>query len=41
MESLVSEFVGAEVHQHCDRDGRPKCRFQLTDVIPRRVSTDG
>ena len=29
MESLVSEFVGSPVRQFCDREGRPKCRFQL------------
>lgn len=30
MESLVSEFVGGRVTQHCDRVGRPRCCFQVT-----------
>ena len=34
MESLVSEFVGAAVRQHCDRTGRPKCRFVIPSSTP-------
>jgi predicted ArsR family transcriptional regulator len=29
MESLVSEFVGADVMQRCDRADRPRCRFHI------------
>jgi predicted ArsR family transcriptional regulator len=29
MESLVSEFVDADVTQHCDRTDRPRCRFHI------------
>ena len=29
MESLVSEFVGADVSQLCDRANRPRCRFHI------------
>ena len=29
MESLVSEFVDAEVRQRCDRTDRPRCRFHI------------
>ena len=28
-ESLVAEIVKAPVHEYCDRDGRPKCRFEI------------
>jgi predicted ArsR family transcriptional regulator len=31
MESLVGEFVGGVVHQHCDRSGRPRCRFHVAE----------
>ena len=29
-ESLVAEIVKAPVHEQCDRDGRPKCRFEIS-----------
>jgi predicted ArsR family transcriptional regulator len=29
IESLVSELVGAPAHECCDRDGRPRCRFEF------------
>lgn len=29
-ESLVAEIVKAPVHEYCDRDGRPKCRFEIS-----------
>ena len=29
MESLVSEFVDADVTQHCDHTDRPRCRFHI------------
>jgi predicted ArsR family transcriptional regulator len=28
-ETLVAEIVKAPVHEQCDRDGRPKCRFAI------------
>jgi predicted ArsR family transcriptional regulator len=28
-ESLVGEIVKAPVHEKCDRNGRPKCRFEI------------
>ena len=28
-ETLVAEIVKAPVHEQCDRDGRPKCRFEI------------
>lgn len=28
-ESLVAEIVKAPVYEHCDRTGRPKCRFEI------------
>jgi predicted ArsR family transcriptional regulator len=35
-ETLVAEIVKAPVHEHCDREGRPKCRFE----IPASFSTE-
>jgi predicted ArsR family transcriptional regulator len=29
-EALVAEIVKAPVEEHCDRDGRPKCRFEIS-----------
>jgi predicted ArsR family transcriptional regulator len=28
-ETLVGEIVKAPVHEHCDRSGRPSCRFEI------------
>lgn len=28
-ETLVAEIVKAPVHEQCNRDGRPKCRFEI------------
>ena len=28
-ETLLSEIVGAEVREHCDREGAPRCRFEV------------
>src|SRR5688572_11246762 len=28
-ETLVGEIVKAPVHEHCERDGRPQCRFEI------------
>jgi predicted ArsR family transcriptional regulator len=32
MESLVTEIVGIEVNECCDRSGRPKCCFKIHDA---------
>ena len=29
-EALVAEIVKAPVAEHCDRDGRPRCRFEIS-----------
>ena len=29
-QSLVAEIVDAPVEEHCDREGRPKCRFEIS-----------
>jgi predicted ArsR family transcriptional regulator len=29
-ESLVAEIVKAPVEEHCNREGRPKCRFEIS-----------
>lgn len=29
MESMVSELVGVDVHQCCDREARPRCCFEI------------
>ncbi len=29
-ETLVAEIVKAPVAEHCDRDGRPRCRFEIS-----------
>ena len=29
-EALVAEIVKAPVREHCDRDGRPQCRFEIS-----------
>ena len=36
MESLVSEIVGAPVHECCDRDARPRCCFEIGNGHHRR-----
>lgn len=28
-ENLVSEIIGGEVREHCDREGSPRCRFEV------------
>jgi len=28
-ETLLSEIVGVEVRKHCDREGPPRCRFEI------------
>lgn len=29
VEALLSDFIGAPVRECCDRDGRPRCRFEI------------
>ena len=28
-ETLLSEIIGVEVHERCDREGSPRCRFEV------------
>jgi hypothetical protein len=28
-EALVAELASVEVHEHCDRGERPRCRFKV------------
>ena len=28
-ETLLSEIIGVEVREHCDREGAPRCRFEV------------
>ena len=28
-ETLLSEIIGVEVREHCDREGSPRCRFEV------------
>lgn len=30
-EALLSEIIGANVEEHCDREGPPRCRFEISD----------
>lgn len=30
VESMLSEVVGAPVREHCERTGRPRCRFEVS-----------
>lgn len=34
-ETLIAEIVKAPVEEHCDREGRPKCRFEI-DAASRK-----
>ena len=34
-ETLVAEIVKAPVHEHCNREGRPKCRFEIDAVTKK------
>ena len=36
MESLVTEIVGVPVQECCDREGRPRCCFQVESLAGRR-----
>ncbi|HKE57134.1 MAG TPA: ArsR family transcriptional regulator [Pyrinomonadaceae bacterium] len=35
-ETLLAEIVGAPVHEHCDRNGPPRCRFAIDKNSPVR-----
>jgi DeoR family suf operon transcriptional repressor len=37
MESLVTEIVGVPVRECCDRDGRPRCCFEVDNRTARRA----
>ena len=38
-ETLLSEIIGFEVREQCDREGPPRCRFEVTDApIPASMS---
>jgi predicted ArsR family transcriptional regulator len=39
-ESLVAEIVKAPVHEYCDRDGRPKCRFEISPKEAQKSQKD-
>ena len=39
-ESLVAEIVKAPVHEYCDRDGRPKCRFEISHKEAQKSQKD-
>jgi len=30
-ETLLAEIIGTEVREHCDRNGRPRCRFEVAN----------
>lgn len=30
-ETLLSEIIGLEVREHCDREGSPRCRFEIIE----------
>lgn len=34
-EALLSEIVGANVEEHCDREGSPRCRFEISEKSVR------
>ena len=34
-ETLVAEIVKAPVHEHCNREGQPKCRFEIDAVTKK------
>jgi predicted ArsR family transcriptional regulator len=44
-ETLLSEIIGVEIREHCDREGSPRCRFEIigkvkTDKRKWRVGSD-
>jgi predicted ArsR family transcriptional regulator len=32
-EALLSEIIGTEVHERCDREGSPRCRFEIIEKV--------
>src|SRR6185295_11335650 len=37
-ETLLSEIIGVEVREHCDRQGSPRCSFEITkSKTPKRI----
>lgn len=37
-ETLLSEIIGVEVREHCDREGPPRCRFEVIgSEKPKRI----
>ena len=37
-ETLLSEIIGVEVREHCDREGPPRCRFEIVgSEKPNRI----
>lgn len=36
-ETLLSEIIGVEVRERCDREGPPRCRFEVMEARPKRV----
>ena len=30
-ETLLAEIIGTEVREHCDRNGKPRCRFEVAN----------
>ena len=41
IESFVSEIVGAPVSECCDREGRPRCCFEIVEHDDRGTATQG
>src|SRR5688500_1332891 len=37
-ETLLSEVIGLEVREECDREGSPRCRFEVTGSEDRKES---
>lgn len=37
-ETLLSEIIGEEVRERCDREGSPRCRFEVLESNKRRRS---
>src|SRR5687768_2687080 len=35
-ETLLSEVIGLEVREECDREGSPRCRFEITGSEPQK-----
>jgi predicted ArsR family transcriptional regulator len=39
-EALVAEIVKTPVQEHCDRSGRPKCRFEIGNKKAQKAQND-